>query len=114
MGRQNLFSGVLALVLLGGCGSSTSPPTAPAVKANVTVSVDGQHHACIVSLSSEAQGSTVGCAEVVSFVKDELRVAVGSSYDLHSLAPANEEETNKVKVALDGAGYRFVGGASGR
>jgi hypothetical protein len=105
---------VTALILLVGCGRSTHAPTstppAGGVKPDVVVTVDGEHHACVISKYSELTGSTVGCADVVPFVRDELRVRDGSSYDLHSVGPVDEVETNRVRAALDGAGFRFVGG----
>jgi hypothetical protein len=117
MMEKNVFlPEFMALALLTGCGQSantaaSAPPSAGA-KPDVVVTVDGEHHACVVSKSSEPTGSTVGCADVVSFVRDELRVHDGSSYDIRSLAPVDEVETSKVRAALDGAGFRFVGGAA--
>jgi len=102
----------VVLVLLAGCGRSSNPPAAQppaAAKPDIIVTVDGERHACVVAKYGEPTGSTVGCADVVAFVRDELRVRDGSTYELRGPA-ADTVETNKVKAALDGAGFRFVGG----
>jgi hypothetical protein len=109
---------VIGLVLLAGCGQSSHAPTSTSpgagVKPDVIVTVDNEHHTCLISKHSEPTGSTVGCADVVPFIRDELRVRDGSSYDIRGLAPVDEIETNKVRSALDGAGFRFVGGPASR
>jgi hypothetical protein len=94
---------------LAGCGGSASPPNSVptvAAKPDVIVTVDGERHTCLVALSSEAQGSAIACDEVVAFVRDELRVPGGSTYDLKVLPTTNEAETAKVETSLKGAGYR--------
>jgi type IV pilus biogenesis protein CpaD/CtpE len=104
----------LVLALLAGCGrpsnSPGTPPTA-AAKPDIIVTVDVEHNACVVAKYGEPTGSTIGCAEVVPFVRDELRVQDGSSYELRG-PTADAPETNTVKAALDGAGFRYVGGPS--
>ena len=104
----------MVLTLLAGCGRSSNPPSSPApaaAKPDIIVTVDGEHHACLVAKYGEPTGSTVGCADVVAFVRDELRVRDGSSYELRGAAAVDTVESNKVKAALDGAGFRFVGGS---
>ena len=106
--RAVLISTWMALSLAG-CGGSASPPNsapATAAKADMIVTLDGARHTCLVALSSEAQGSAIGCDEVVAFVRDELRVPSGSTYDLRVLPPVNEAETAKVEASLKGGGYR--------
>jgi hypothetical protein len=99
------------LASLAGCGQSSNSPASPltvAAKPDIIVTLDGAHHACVVAKYGEPTGSTVGCADVVPFARDELRVRDGSSYELRDLGAADTLETNKVKAALDGAGFRLV------
>ncbi len=102
--------------VLGGCGKSTnSTDSAPlASRPDVTVKFDGKRRKCIVALPSEAQGSTISCDEVVSFIKDELRVPSNSIYDVDAIpdsdSDSHQAEIAKVRSSLDGAGYRFIGG----
>jgi hypothetical protein len=95
-------------LLLVACGSSTPPKLAE--RADVVVTLDGKRHACVVALEKEPQGSTVPCKEAVSFVKDELRVPSGSIYDIQTVANVDNAEIASVRDALNGAGYRFIGG----
>jgi hypothetical protein len=98
---------------MAGCGSSTSnPPAAPPIAArpDVIVTLNGGRHDCLVALYNEALGSTVPCDDVVRFVRDELRVASGSVYDIRTIATADPAEMNQVAGSLNGAGYRFIGG----
>jgi hypothetical protein len=115
---QFTFRAVLAstsmVLWLAGCGRSASPPDAApsvAAKPDVIVTLDGEHHTCLVALSSEAQGSSIGCDDVVPFVRDELRVSSGSIYDLRTLPPGDKAEMAKVDASLKGAGYRVSAGA---
>jgi len=59
------------LLLLSGCGKSTSNTGAAPIASHpdVTVDFDGKRRKCIVSLPNEAQGSIISCEEVVSFIK---------------------------------------------
>ena len=100
------------LLVLAGCGKSASDSSAipGAVQPDFTVKFDGKRRKCIVALATEAQGSVISCDEVNSFVKDELRLAGGSRYDLGAVAGGDEAETAKVRASLDSAGYRFIGG----
>ena len=107
---RTAFGFAAAFILVAACGSrsgepasNASPPTAE--KADVTIVVDGAQHACVVSLASEAQGSSIPCKEVVAFIKDQLRVASGSSYDLR-LRGAEDVEAASVRASLRDAGYR--------
>jgi hypothetical protein len=97
---------------LGGCGSGAGTPVpAPppiAAKPDVIVTIDGPHQACVVALSNEAQGSTIACAEVTAFIRDELRVPSGGIYDIRTIAEVDKAEIAKVEDALRGAGYRFM------
>jgi hypothetical protein len=103
-----LLSG-LNPILLAGCGSSSTPPKI-AERPDVIITLDGKRHACVVALDKEPQGSTVACKEAVSFVKDELRVQRGSIYDIRTVANVDDTEIASVRVALNDAGYRFIGG----
>jgi hypothetical protein len=109
-----LFASAFGCMLLAGCGPSANTPDAAsppiAAKPDVIVTIDGQHHACVVALSSEAQGSTITCDEVMPFVKDELRVPSGVIYDIRVTPGADKAEMAKVEASLEGAGYRFIGG----
>jgi hypothetical protein len=106
--RAALLSGFVP-VLLVACGASGTPPKL-AERPDVIITLDGKRHACVVALDKEPQGSTVPCKEAVSFVKDELRVPSGSIYDIHTVANVDSAEILSVRDALDGAGYRFIGG----
>lgn len=100
-------------MLLQGCGPAANTPmtAAPptAAKADVIVTIDGQQHACIVALYSEAQGSTIGCDDVMPFIRDELRVPNGGTYDVRTIPDVGKAELTKVEAALTGAGYRPIG-----
>ena len=74
------------------------------------VTIDGARHDCIVALYSEPQGSTVSCGDVVPFVRDELRVASGSIYDIRTVPNVDAAERAGVEAALKNAGYRFIRG----
>lgn len=97
-----------APVLLVSCGSGTGPKLAE--RPDVTITLDGNRHACVVALDKEPQGSTVQCKEAVSFIKDELRVQRGAIYDIRTVANVDNAEIASVRDALNGAGYRFIGG----
>jgi hypothetical protein len=105
---------ISAPLLLIGCGSSSNAPApapaAIAAKPDVTITFDGERHTCVVALSSEAQGSIVPCADVVPFMRDELRLASGSIYDTRTIATADAAEVAKTTQNLKDAGYRFIGG----
>ena len=111
---------ILMTLLLTGCGSSTNAPATGAAsvtppiadKADVIITVDGTHHNCVAALYSEAQGSTVACADLIPFIRDELRVPSGSIYDIHSMPEGDSTELTKVRTSLNEAGYRFIGGHS--
>jgi hypothetical protein len=102
-------------LLLAGCGSSTNAPSTAAStptiadKPDVIITVDGAHRTCVAALYSEPQGSTVPCGDLIPFIRDELRIASGSIYDIHSAAGDNTEMA-KVRTSLAEAGYRFIGG----
>jgi hypothetical protein len=104
---------VAFFILLAGCGTSANTPVpAPppiAAKPDVTIAFDGERHACVVALSSEAQGSAIPCNDVVPFVRDELRLPSGSIYDIR-IPDVNEAEMAGVGARLKAAGYRFIGG----
>ena len=97
-----------APVLLVSCGSGTGPKLAE--RPDVTITLDGNRHACVVALDKEPQGSTVQCKEAVSFIKDELRVQRGAIYDIRTVANVDNAEIASVRDALNDAGYRFIGG----
>ena len=98
---------------LSACGSGTHAPAAAAPiagKPDVIISFDGANHACIVALYTEPQGSTIPCADLIPFLKDELRLPSGAVYDTRTIANADESEVAKTIRTLDAAGYRFIGG----
>ena len=105
-----ILAGLGAVTLLAGCGSSSthSAATAPAIaaKPDVIVTFDGKRHACLVALPTEQQGSEVACKEIVSFLKDELRVPSGSVYDERVMPDFDPAERAAVESALKDAGYR--------
>ena len=100
-----------ASILVAACGSRSAEPATDASspssseKADVTIVVEGASHACVVSLASEAQGSSIPCKEVIAFIKEQLRVASGSSYDLR-LRGAEEADAVALRLSLRDAGYR--------
>jgi hypothetical protein len=100
-----------ASIMLVACGPRSGAPVSDAAsppiaeKADVIITVDGAQHGCMVSLASEAQGSSIPCKDVVAFVRDELRVARGSSYDLR-LRGADEAQAAGVRANLQDAGYK--------
>jgi hypothetical protein len=108
-----ILASTIVLVVLAGCGKSTGSSESPRIASHpdVTVKFDGKRRKCIVALSSEAQGSTISCDEVVSFVKDELRLPPGSIYDVGATSGSDEAEVGKVRANLNDAGYRFIGGS---
>lgn len=108
-----IIASTAALAAVAGCGKSTGTSDSPRIAArpDVTVKFDGKRRKCVVALSSETQGSTISCEEVVSFVKDELRLPSGSIYDLGATSGSDDAEIAKVRASLDNSGYRFIGGA---
>ena len=106
--RAVLLFGFIPIVLVG-CGASSTPPKL-AERPDVIITLDGKRHTCVVALEKEPQGSTVPCKEAVSFVKDELRVPGGAIYDISTVANVDNAEIASVRDALNGAGYRFIGG----
>jgi hypothetical protein len=100
--------------LLAGCGSSNNAaaPVAAAMTARpaVIITFDGERRMCVVALSNEAQGSIIPCADVVPFMRDELRLASGSIYDTRTIANFDAAEMAKTAQNLKDAGYRFNGG----
>jgi hypothetical protein len=98
----------LAAMLLAGCGPSAETPPI-AAKPDVTVTLDDKHHGCVVALYSEASGSAISCDDVVRFMREELRLASGSIYDIRAASEADEAGMAKVEANLKEAGYRFIG-----
>jgi hypothetical protein len=107
-----------ASVLLLGCGSSTRAPAPESAsipppladKPDVIVTFDGARHACVVALYSEPQGSAIPCAELIPFLRDELRLPGGAIYDIRTIPTFDAAEMAKTAASLEGAGYRFIGG----
>lgn len=97
------------LMVLGGCGRSADTQAPTGEKADAIVTIDGLHHICVVALHSEEHGSTVPCSEVVPFLRDELRLAAGSSYDVRTGSEIDTAEVTRVEAGLKDAGYRLVG-----
>ncbi len=111
--RALLAITTISAVLMVGCGPSASTPSpAPptvAAKPDVTITLDGAHHACVVALSREAQGSIISCNDVVPFIRDELRLPSGSTYDLRTISEVDAAEVASVGARLKDAGYRVAG-----
>ncbi len=109
-----------ASVSLLSCGSSSqapatatdSPPVPPqlADKPDVIVTFDGARHSCVVALYSEPQGSAIPCAELIPFLRDELRLPSGAIYDIRTIPTFDAAEMTKTAASLKDAGYRFIGG----
>jgi hypothetical protein len=101
-------------LLLIACGSSdnAATPVRAAMTANpaAIITFDGERRMCVVALSSEAQGSIIPCADVVPFLRDELRLASGSIYDTRTTGKFDAAEVAKTTQSLKDAGYRFNGG----
>jgi hypothetical protein len=112
-----VLSSYAALTLLIGCGPTANAPlpvSAPiADKPDVIITLDGVHKACVVALLTEAQGNSIPCADVIPFIRDELRLANGSVYDIRTISDVDEAEIRKVDASLKNAGYRFIGGPHG-
>ena len=106
--RAVLLAALFPLPFVG-CGASGTPPKL-AERPDVVITLDGKRHACVVALDKEPQGSSVPCKDAVSFVKDELRVPHGAIYDIRTVANVDNSEITSVRVALNDAGYRFIGG----
>jgi hypothetical protein len=106
---RTVLACIAVVTPLAGCGSSANAPDSVpppiAAKPDVLVTLDGEHHTCIVALSSEAQGSTIACDDVVPFVRDELRVPGGSIYEIRTIPKVEQAEMAKVEASLKGAGY---------
>ena len=110
---RRVFATGVPLLLIG-CGSSNNAPApvpaAMTAHPAAVITFDGERHMCVVALSSEAQGSIVPCADLVPFMRDELRLASGSIYDTRTIAKTDEAEVAKTTQNLKNAGYRFIGG----
>jgi hypothetical protein len=107
---------IVVSILLAGCGQSSKDPI-PAVasatsRADVTVTFDGKRRKCVVALSKEAQGSSIPCGEVVSFVREELRVPRGAICEVRKIPDVDEAEVAKVSADLNNAGYRLIGAST--
>jgi hypothetical protein len=111
---RSALASSIGFIFLAGCGPAANTPVAAsppiAARPDVIVTLDGQRHACVVALYSEAQGSAISCDEVVPFVRDELRVPSGAIYDIRTISDVDEAEIAKVEASFKGAGYRFIGG----
>lgn len=105
-----MLASITVVAFLAACGPSVNAPdSAPppvAAKPDVMVTLDGEHHTCIVALTSEAQGSAVPCEDIVPFVRDELRVPSGAIYDLRTIPKVEQAEVGKLEANLKAAGYR--------
>ncbi|MGC2029758.1 MAG: hypothetical protein WA642_07050 [Steroidobacteraceae bacterium] len=98
---RTLIGVCMVLAVLGGC--------APAEKPDAIVTIDGVRHACVVALHDEAQGSAVPCSDVAAFLRDELRLASGSSCDVRTVSDVDAAEVDRVDASLKAAGYRLIG-----
>src|ERR1700723_3119490 len=110
---RRVFATCVPLLLIG-CGSSNNAPApvpaAIAAAPGAVITFDGERHICVVALSSEAQGSIVPCADLVPFMRDELRLASGSIYDTRTIGKFDAAEMAQTSQRLNDAGYRFNGG----
>jgi hypothetical protein len=107
-----VFTSGMIFISLAGCGpSENTPAPSTAMRPDVIITLDGARHNCDVALYSEPQGSAVSCADVVPFVRDELRLASGSIYDIRTAAKVDDAERAAVEASLNAAGYRFIAGA---
>jgi hypothetical protein len=109
--RPILFATTLVASLAGCGGPAGTPNPAPqsiAAKPDVTITVDGARHACVVALSRESQGSIIACGDVVPFVRDELRLPSGSTCDIRSGPGVDEADLKSVGGRLKEAGYRVA------
>ncbi len=108
--RQGPVAATMMFTGLAACGSSSNhaapPPRSAAAKPDVIITIDGVRHACVVALIQEENGSAVSCADVAPFVKDELRLATGSIYEIRSIPDVDEAELGRVTASLRDAGYR--------
>jgi hypothetical protein len=105
-----VLAALLVFPLLPGCGPSANAPGAKiAGRADVTITVDGKRHSCIVALYQEPQGNNIPCADLIPFLKEQLRLPSGSVYDIQATG-ADEPEIAPVAASLKQAGYRFIGG----
>jgi hypothetical protein len=102
---RTLIGVCTVLTMLGGCG--------PAERPDAIVTIDGVRHACVVALHDEAQGSAVPCSDVAAFLKDELRLAGGSSCDVRTVSDVDAAEVTRVNASLKAAGYRLIGRPQG-
>lgn len=108
-GIRAVFACALVQLFIAGCGrSANAPASSPAAKPDVTVTIDGKQHTCVVALHTEAQGSIISCGDVVSFVRDELRLPGGSICDIRTVPVVDETETTRVGNSLEKAGYRVI------
>ncbi len=102
---------ILTVLLLAGCGHSSGASMPKiAERADVSITLDSERHACVVALDREQQGSTVKCGEVVPFLKEELRLKEGSIYDIRIPRGFDEGQMARLAADLNGARYRFIGG----
>jgi hypothetical protein len=108
IGIRVLFASSMGFMALAGCGPSANTPGSAAARPDVIITLDGGRHACVVALYSEPQGSAVSCADVVQFVKDELRVASGSIYEIRTVAKADDADRATVEASMKAAGYRLA------
>ena len=98
--------------LLIACGSpGNAPAGAPiAGKPDVVISFDGANHNCVVALAAEPNGNTIPCADLVAFLRDELRLPNGAIYDTQVTGKVDDSQVAKTTQELKDAGYRFIGG----
>jgi hypothetical protein len=110
---RTAFFTIVACSLFG-CGSSGTAPapvSAPiASKPDVIITFDGVNHACVAALYTEPQGSTVPCADLIPFLKDELRVKNGAIFETRTTGKPDDAEVAKTTQALKDAGFQFIGG----
>jgi ABC-type Fe3+-hydroxamate transport system substrate-binding protein len=111
-GLRTVLAFTSLCILAAGCGSpsNTSGTSSGGANPAVIVTIDGARQACVVALAGEPQGSTVPCDDVVPFLRDELRVPSGSTYDIRGAPSADKTALAKVDTSLRDGGYLFIGG----
>jgi hypothetical protein len=110
---RGVTASIVLCALFSACGSSSGTSSARiAEKPNVTITVDGKRHACVVALSTEAVGNAIACADLIPFLSEQMRLQSGAVYDIQTIAPVDDAQMAQVAASLQRAGYRFIGGRS--
>jgi hypothetical protein len=102
-----------AASVVAACGASNNAPTSvlpqSANKADVLVTLDSVHHECMVTLSKEEHGNSIACGDIIPFLKDELRLPTGATFDVRTTQEVSKADSGNLRKSLSAAGYRSVG-----